>query len=91
MGHPRSLDSYGDILSLDDMAVFLHSSRTRINEKLRLARKFGDYTHIPPPRLGRATGKTEWCKDVVRAWNRIPENVTAVQPLSEHAKKRVAR
>ena len=38
MGHPRSLDTYGDILSLDDMAVFLHSSRTRINEKLRLAR-----------------------------------------------------
>ena len=53
MGHPRSLDTYGDILSLDDMTVFLHASQTTIRQVLRRARQLGDYTHIPPPRRGR--------------------------------------
>ncbi len=34
MGHPRSLDTYGDILDLTDMIAFLASSKNTIMRRL---------------------------------------------------------
>ena len=88
MGHPRSLDSYGDILSVDDMVVLLATSTSHIRELLRFARSVGDFTHIPPPRLGRTTRKTEWSKDTVRAWLLVSEDSVSPTLLSAYAKQR---
>ena len=71
--HPRSLDAYGDILSLADLMVLLDLSDSKINDRLRHARSFGDYTHIPPPRLGRPTRRSEWTKETIRDWLRVSE------------------
>ena len=93
MGHPRSLDTYGDILDLDDMIAFLDSSKNTIKRRLREAEAVDTYTHIPPPMLARHAGRMEWSKATVRAWlARVSsvEPAAALEPLSEHGRRRIA-